>query len=229
MTLPGLGDHVPGCKRRWLDPYLVSPQPIKARHNRHTGRAGLEPDVLQQGRQEDPHGAIACLQLAVVHVVRRAHQRLDVHQRLFQRCARNAREHRVAQLAVGKRRIEYRPAGRRQHRGGLIKIFDTAPPRLLVGFGGIAEERMEQQVQHFDYVVLGRCLQAVDEGDQGSQAAHRRQTADGGDLGGAGKARERGEPAGWNTGRRQPDTQIAHGLQALDRLHQGASTHPYRS
>ena len=54
-------------------------------------------------------------------------------------------------------------------------------------------------------------------------------SADGGDLGRASKARERSESAGRNAGRLQPDTQIAHGLQAVDRVYEGASTDVHRS
>lgn len=195
IALPRLRDHVLRRRRDWIDTHLVQPQPREARCDRFAGGAGVEANVLQQRRQEEPHRTPACIQFTIVDIVRWTDQGLNVVQCLCQCLAWDACKHRGEWIAC-EFRIEQRAAGCGQGGRGLIEILEGAQARLLIGLAGGAEELVQQHVQHFDHVVLGGRLQAVHEGDQRGQATRRWQSRDGGDLGGAGEARERGEPAG---------------------------------
>lgn len=83
--------------------------------------------------------------------------------------------------------------------------------------------------------VVGRANQRVDIGEclrkrimpDGVIAAPAQQAIEDGHLDGAGKTRERSEPATRNAGSgRQGDAEFAYGFQPLQRLHERGATHP---
>jgi hypothetical protein len=90
----------------------------------------------------------------------------------------------------------------------------------------MAEEVMQQHLEHFERLILGRGFQAMDKGDQCRQTACWSKPDNRGNLGHTGEAGE-GSKTRWRNvyGRRQPDFQATNVLQSLKGVHQRGSTH----
>ena len=82
----------------------------------------------------------------------------------------------------------------------LVQILQCPQARLLVGFFGIAEQVVQEDLQHFQNIILSRRFEAVDKGRERGQAASGWHAADGLSLGAVGEARQGRDPARRNAG-----------------------------
>ena len=227
--LPGLRDELRGQRLAASGAILDLAKLMHSVEERLCRRHRAETDDPHQLWQEPAYAPMLSEQLVEIRIIRGTGQAVDLRHGRFKRGLRHDRECRLPKIGGINRTVQEQRTHRFQGQRRRVEIAEIAQSRFASLANGVGEYPGHEQVEQVENVILRARLQSADERQHGGCPPLVRHSGNGLRLGGAGKSRQRQHTGlGQPVRARQPEGELPHFVEAIDRARQLVGALPSR-